>query len=152
MWTSQLSFGYTAGSHMLNLQRPVHCNANCQHAFFRTRKAAGSCRGRERSVKQHRHRTTQRQCKCRNSTGDGASTSNDGTDTRKESGRIATTLAGLDALLGVQPEVKEAQENGASKVRIPLHSSSHKQAETAVLSNYAVWLFWWDPAHFRHII
>ena len=118
MWTTQLSLGHDACSQMLNMQRPVQCNASCQHALFRTRRAAGRCSDREKLVKQQGQRTGQRErrCKCKNSANDGASSSNDSSGAQKESGRIATTLAGLDALLGVQPETKEAPKNGASKV------------------------------------
>lgn len=53
-------------------------------------------------------------CPCRSSTGDESSTSTDSKVAEKSSGKIATTLAGLDALLGVQEEKQDAEDHKAS--------------------------------------
>ena len=57
-------------------------------------------------------------CPCRSSTGDESSTSTDSKVAEKSSGKIATTLAGLDALLGVQEEKQDAEDHKASDVSL----------------------------------
>ncbi|DBA95954.1 TPA: hypothetical protein ACH3X1_001475 [Trebouxia sp. C0004] len=52
-------------------------------------------------------------CPCRSSAGDESSTSSDKV-AEKSSGKIATTLAGLDALLGIQEEKQDADDHKAS--------------------------------------
>lgn len=49
-------------------------------------------------------------CPCRASSDDEPKTSNDSSVVKKSDGRISTTLAGLDALLGIQEEKKEEEE------------------------------------------
>ena len=55
-------------------------------------------------------------CPCRASSEDEAKTSKDSSDVKKSDGRISTTLAGLDALLGIQEEKKEVEETKKSQV------------------------------------
>jgi len=57
-------------------------------------------------------------CPCRSSAGDESSTSSDSKVAEKSSGKIATTLAGLDALLGVQEEKQDAEDHKASDVSL----------------------------------
>ncbi len=57
-------------------------------------------------------------CPCRSSTGDESSNSSDSKVAEKSSGKIATTLAGLDALLGVQEEKQDAEDHKASDVSL----------------------------------
>ncbi|KAL3140257.1 hypothetical protein ABBQ38_004528 [Trebouxia sp. C0009 RCD-2024] len=49
-------------------------------------------------------------CPCRASSGDDTKTSNDGSVVKKSEGRISTTLAGLDALLGIQEEKSDEED------------------------------------------
>lgn len=57
-------------------------------------------------------------CPCRSSAGDESSNSSDSKVAEKSSGKIATTLAGLDALLGVQEEKQDAEDHKASDVSL----------------------------------
>ena len=63
-------------------------------------------------------------CPCRSSTGDETSTSSDSKVAEKSSGKIATTLAGLDALLGVQEEKQDAEDHKASDVSLTSNLTS----------------------------
>lgn len=54
-------------------------------------------------------------CPCRASSEDDKKTSNDGSVVKKSEGRISTTLAGLDALLGIQEEKEDAEEQKQSQ-------------------------------------
>ena len=56
-------------------------------------------------------------CPCRSSTGEEPSTSSDSNVAEKSGGKIATTLAGLDALLGIQEDKQDDEEQKASEVR-----------------------------------
>ena len=49
-------------------------------------------------------------CPCKASSEDESKASNDSSVSKKSGGRITTTLAGLDALLGIQEEKKEEEE------------------------------------------
>ena len=55
-------------------------------------------------------------CPCRASSDDESKSSNDSSVVKKSDGRISTTLAGLDALLGIQEKKKEEEEPKKSKV------------------------------------
>ncbi len=57
-------------------------------------------------------------CPCKSSTGDESSTSSDSNVAEKSKGKIAITLAGLDALLGVQEEKQDAEDHKASDVSL----------------------------------
>lgn len=57
-------------------------------------------------------------CPCKSSAGDEYSNSSDSKVAEKSSGKIATTLAGLDALLGVQEEKQDAEDHKASDVSL----------------------------------
>lgn len=54
-------------------------------------------------------------CPCRSSTGEEPSTSSDSNVAEKSGGKIATTLAGLDALLGIQEDKQDDEEQKASE-------------------------------------
>lgn len=61
-------------------------------------------------------------CPCRASSEDESKPSKDSSVVKKSDGRISTTLAGLDALLGIQEEKKEEEEPKKSQVRMHLQS------------------------------
>ena len=101
---------------MQSLQTPVKGTATCQHTLLQH--TASSCSFRNRLHRHSRQRVDQnkRPCKCRNSTGDSSNGTSDSKNAaQQESGRIASTLAGLDLLLGVQPE-KEEEDKASSQV------------------------------------
>ena len=55
-------------------------------------------------------------CPCRSSSGEEPSTSSDSTIQEKSRPKIASTLAGLDALLGIEEEKKDTEEHKSSEV------------------------------------
>lgn len=97
---------------MQTLQKHPQSTVNCQHSLLPHRRPAAVCSFRSRSSRQ---RVDQKRCpcKCRNSAEDGSNGSGNSKNAREESGRIASTLAGLDLLLGVQPEKAEADKDSS---------------------------------------
>lgn len=79
-------------------------------------------------------------CPCRASSEDDTKTSNDSSVVKKSEGRISTTLAGLDALLGIQEETKDEEEQNQSQASLVQTSADSIIRQKNVLT---------DKCHFR---
>lgn len=101
--------------------RPCQCHtpavSGVGSAPLLRRKIVARCTAFSRHRAQaNKHNQRPAPCPCRSSSGDEPSTSSDSRVAAKSGGKIANTLAGLDALLGVQEEKKDADEHKSSDV------------------------------------
>lgn len=114
--------------------------ANCQHSLLQHRRGIASCSFRNRLHRRSTQHADQhnRPCKCRNSAGDSSNGSSDGTKAQQDSGRIANTLAGLDLLLGVQPEKEGADKDSSQVTHARGCSSLHKLSCWSCLNQHSI--------------